>query len=60
MLQNSRVTAFTVFELLKENQLEGKIIAFESYHREHKRTDNMYIFFYCNYNRVALMFLIYF
>ena len=25
MLQNSRVTAFTVFELLRENQLEGKI-----------------------------------
>ena len=25
MLQNSRVTAFTVFELLRENQLGGKI-----------------------------------
>ena len=25
MLQNSRVTAFTVLELLRENQLEGKI-----------------------------------
>ena len=25
MLQNSSVTAFTVFELLRENQLGGKI-----------------------------------
>ena len=25
MLQNSRVTTFTIFELLRENQLEGKI-----------------------------------
>ena len=25
MLQNSSVTAFTVFELLRENQLEGQI-----------------------------------
>ena len=25
MLQNSKVTAFTIFELLKENQLGGKI-----------------------------------
>ena len=38
MLQNARVTAFTVSDLLRENQQEGKIICTHTHAHTHTHT----------------------
>ena len=38
MLQNARVTAFTISDLLRENQQEGKIISTHTHTHTHTHT----------------------
>ena len=40
MLQNARVTAFTISDLLRENQQEGKIISTHTHKDTHTHNTN--------------------
>ena len=40
MLQNARVTAFTISDLLRENQQEGKIISTHTHKHTHTHTQH--------------------
>ena len=56
MLQNARVTAFTISDLLRENQQEGKIISTHTHTHTHTHTTQKHTHTHTHTDRLELSF----